>query len=262
MRKKILLLICIFVLVVGVIVFLILFNNKNIGPGTGAIDFNKVALEHINELKKKCNSISDMSQKKNCQDNGYDIWLGSLKDKAYKEKNENLCEIIPSISDRDICYLELVKVSLLDQLCAKVSDSALKIDCDNFVVSKSNNFSACNIISDESERDYCYERVVMNSPQEGQKLCLNLDKVDQNKCWEIFYTREALSKVDYAICNKISTDDGRKNCLKRMPDDSDGDFLSDYKELTVYGTDPNKKDTDGDGFDDGTEVKSGHDPLK
>ena len=41
--------------------------------------------------------------------------------------------------------------------------------------------------------------------------------------------------------------------------DSDDDGLLDDLE-DLYGTDTNAKDTDGDGFDDGTEVKNGFDP--
>lgn len=43
--------------------------------------------------------------------------------------------------------------------------------------------------------------------------------------------------------------------------DSDQDDLSDAKEL-VYKTDPKNPDSDGDGYSDGAEVKSGYDPLK
>lgn len=43
--------------------------------------------------------------------------------------------------------------------------------------------------------------------------------------------------------------------------DSDQDGLSNAEEK-IYGTDPNKNDTDGDGYTDGAEVKSGYDPLK
>jgi hypothetical protein len=44
------------------------------------------------------------------------------------------------------------------------------------------------------------------------------------------------------------------------PKDSDGDGLSDADEQNVYRTDPNRKDTDRDGRDDGTEVKNGTNP--
>ena len=44
--------------------------------------------------------------------------------------------------------------------------------------------------------------------------------------------------------------------------DSDGDGLTDWEEIHVYGTDPHNWDTDGDGISDGDEVhKYGTDPL-
>jgi len=44
--------------------------------------------------------------------------------------------------------------------------------------------------------------------------------------------------------------------------DSDGDGLTDWEEIHVYGTDPHNWDTDGDGLSDGDEVhKYGTDPL-
>lgn len=43
--------------------------------------------------------------------------------------------------------------------------------------------------------------------------------------------------------------------------DSDSDGVSDYDERTLYNTDPNSADTDGDGFIDGLEIESGYDPL-
>jgi hypothetical protein len=43
--------------------------------------------------------------------------------------------------------------------------------------------------------------------------------------------------------------------------DSDGDGLYDLDETSVYGTDPNVFDTDGDGTGDGEEIYNGTDPL-
>ncbi|HVY68595.1 MAG TPA: Ig-like domain-containing protein, partial [Verrucomicrobiae bacterium] len=42
--------------------------------------------------------------------------------------------------------------------------------------------------------------------------------------------------------------------------DSDADGLPDADEINIYGTDPNKADTDGDGQSDGNEVRAGTDP--
>ncbi|MCX6763642.1 MAG: hypothetical protein NTZ97_02820 [Candidatus Moranbacteria bacterium] len=43
--------------------------------------------------------------------------------------------------------------------------------------------------------------------------------------------------------------------------DSDQDGLTDAEEKS-YGTDPQNRDTDGDGYSDGVEVRSGYNPLK
>ena len=43
--------------------------------------------------------------------------------------------------------------------------------------------------------------------------------------------------------------------------DPDGDGLNNYQEIVVYGSNPNVKDTDLDGFEDGYEVNSGYSPT-
>lgn len=43
--------------------------------------------------------------------------------------------------------------------------------------------------------------------------------------------------------------------------DSDRDGLRDWKEIQIYHTNPYEKDTDGDGFDDGFEIRNGYSPL-
>lgn len=43
--------------------------------------------------------------------------------------------------------------------------------------------------------------------------------------------------------------------------DSDGDGLSDYDEINIYGSDPFNADTDGDGYSDYEEIMAGYNPL-
>ena len=42
--------------------------------------------------------------------------------------------------------------------------------------------------------------------------------------------------------------------------DSDGDGLTDWEEVSIFGTDPLKTDTDGDKYPDGEEVQNGYNP--
>ncbi len=53
----------------------------------------------------------------------------------------------------------------------------------------------------------------------------------------------------------------RQRTFNTMNYDRDNDFLTDYEEMYLYGTNPYLRDTDGDGFDDRTEIMNGWDPL-
>lgn len=59
------------------------------------------------------------------------------------------------------------------------------------------------------------------------------------------------------------SDEKELNHYKTSPNrvDTDGDGLQDNDEIFTYHTDPLKFDSDEDGFGDGTEVKTGHNPL-
>ena len=59
----------------------------------------------------------------------------------------------------------------------------------------------------------------------------------------------------------ISDEDEKKYNTSHTSNDTDGDGLTDYAEIFIYGSDPLKQDTDGDGYIDGLEVRNGYSPT-
>ncbi len=69
----------------------------------------------------------------------------------------------------------------------------------------------------------------------------------------------SLSLVSFMVFISASAEDVFSG--KNIFQDGDDDGLSNEEER-LYATDPFQKDTDGDGYSDGVEVKGGYDPLK
>ena len=69
------------------------------------------------------------------------------------------------------------------------------------------------------------------------------------------YNTEFNHTTDIGFVYRFSADQIAKDNDVNVAIDSDGDGLTDFDELNIYGTDPNNPDTDGDGLKDGEEVK-------
>lgn len=69
------------------------------------------------------------------------------------------------------------------------------------------------------------------------------------------------TEIDNGYSPLIPTKKDPKYLDKLESMDSDHDGISDYLEIYKYKTNPNKADTDGDGYDDKTEIENGYNPL-
>jgi hypothetical protein len=88
------------------------------------------------------------------------------------------------------------------------------------------------------------------------------DFYDYNEAIEIKAPEKSilLSQLAQLISQEFSNLMIVSGSEKAIKLDQDQDGLSDAFEA-LYGTDPKNKDSDGDGFDDRTELKNGYDPL-
>jgi len=78
---------------------------------------------------------------------------------------------------------------------------------------------------------------------------------------------KALNPISEDLASKDTDQDGLSDAKEfdlgtnyRLVD-SDSDGLSDWEEISIFGTDPLKKDTDNDSYLDGEEVQNGYNPL-
>lgn len=232
-------------------------QSRSSSPSPAASD---VAQNAAAAPAEACGEIAEPKEREACQTQGYAKWLDATRERAFTEKSAAACGRIPVADDRDVCLLELVSVVPQAAVCEQIAAAHRQRDCKNRLVIRQNNMTACRQITDEVDREYCFERAVNDAPGGGAALCPTLTGDDQNRCWEVYYTQQAVTRVDYAVCRKIPTAVGAARCLQKLPKDADGDGLSDYAEQSVWQTDPQNADTDGDGHPDGVEVKGGYNP--
>jgi hypothetical protein len=69
----------------------------------------------------------------------------------------------------------------------------------------------------------------------------------------------AVTKVETDVKNTAKIIAKRTN--EKASQDSDKDGIADYDEIAIYKTNPFKVDTDSDGFNDGAEILSNHNPI-
>lgn len=207
-----------------------------------------------------CGAIAAPTERQSCQTQGYARWLDATREQAFAGKSAAACGRIPVADDRDVCLLELVSVVPEAAVCERITAANRRQDCQNRLIIRHGSMTACRQIADAVDREYCFERAVNDAPGGGAALCPTLTGDDQNRCWEVYYTYQAVTRVDYEQCRKIPVPEGVARCRRKLPNDADGDGLSDFAERSVWQTDPQNADTDGDGYSDGVEVKGGYNP--
>lgn len=113
----------------------------------------------------------------------------------------------------------------------------------------------------QAEQQLLLERAEKNLLTEQARLLNQV--VSDSETQENFIQVESLLQARLLdIKQRVDTfeDLRRARLAETVSQDTDGDGISDIDEVTVYNTDPNNPDSDGDTFIDGAEIVSGFNP--
>ncbi len=170
-------------------------------------------------------------------------------------------------ADRDTCFDALAAQSRDAAFCSKINDEERRGRCVNFVTflvaGSKKDPAACAPLGADL-RITCEDRVFQSlaKPEDCGAFAADLSA----RCRDLVVSARAKTEAD---CAAIADASLKTDCLAAQsvlkPDatDTDKDGLTDYVEVNLTGTDPQKADTDGDGLSDGEEILRYHtDPLK
>ncbi|QQG52848.1 MAG: hypothetical protein HY931_01265 [Candidatus Falkowbacteria bacterium] len=152
------------------------------------------------------------------------------------------------------------------ELCKTITNSDLRKNC-NVQIQFNNAFASqkindCEKIDDKMFKTSCVENLATSGTSTGCQI-LSDDEL-KDACLSITYYNQAKAENKTEICNQIPELIRRANCLSELQkvdlhSDADEDGF-DFLQEIINGTDPNLKDTDNDGYQDGYEFQNGFNP--
>lgn len=170
-----------------------------------------------------------------------------------------LCDGL-EIEEYDGCVWEAADKKGDAELCEKIVDLGNKQLCADTIyldlALKSANPAVCDKIRDEEKKTGC--KRVAEGPITVEN-CLSRGE-ETSYCDMLQIAFEANQKQDPRLCDKLIGNDV-SSCKERVDiDDPDFDGLTTLQETETYKSNPEKSDTDGDGYKDGDEVAAGYNP--
>jgi hypothetical protein len=223
------------------------------------------------------------------------IFTFSYFKKISSEKIVNKPELKPETTSQlkaDSLNYNLAQDSSNLDLCKTINNEWLKNSCLAEIASSTKSTSTCLAINEPNSQSGCIINVSLNGivvrqsltecekllPADAARDCVNKIAKNNNQadcqviknnelkseCLSLVYYEQAKLKNDASLCNSIPDLITKANCLSEIGNfdihsDADKDGL-DFLQEILNGTDPNNPDTDGDGHNDGEEVKNGYNP--
>lgn len=144
-------------------------------------------------------------------------------------------------------------------LCENPTDPGIIDRCSDDVIAQQalegTDLAVCDKIKSEEKKAAC--KIVLGSDTTIPS-CSDTPQV----CAQSRVVAVANALSDAEVCIALPSDSFGDCRMNTTVDDPDKDGLTTAEELMIYKTDPRNPDTDNDGYRDGAEVTSGHDPLK
>jgi len=185
---------------------------------------------------------------------------------AQTTEDLSLCSLIKDDQSKNFCIQELALKTKNISSCLLINAQTAQVDCTasvslNLAVTN-DSLVDCQKIESSMIKQTCVERIAEANTKINCNVLLDQDL--KNSCLSIIYHQQAKAQNNIKICDQIPMSIERANCLSEvgkidLHSDADKDGL-DFLQEIINGTDPNKADTDGDGFKDGDEVKGGFNP--
>lgn len=188
--------------------------------------------------------------------------LQSTKNKAVQSKDAKVCASLPD-DVKDDCLWGVANVKKDARVCDELINKEYAAQCADGVIRdtaiEKKDLVMCDKIKGEDAKQACKETIQGPITSEN---CVARGK--EIEFCDMLKTADSAGKAqDRAVCDSLKDVDSIQGCKARvLIDDPDFDGLSTSDEINIYHTDPRQVDTDGDGYKDSDEVKSGHDPLK
>jgi hypothetical protein len=231
------------VVAVVIIVFVIRFLQ-----GDQTQSFKPSVKDQKASIEKTCEGSQDKT-----------VCIATLSGQAAAQSGQvELCkELKPE--EYDGCVWEAADAKNDASLCASIVNNENRQLCSDTIyltqAFESKNSDLCDKIENQDKRDGC--KRVAPGPITVENCVLRGQ--DSVYCEMLQAAREANQKQDPRVCEKLKGD-RILDCKDRVgKNDPDFDGLTTLEE-TRYKSDPDKSDTDGDGYKDGDEVAAGYNP--
>ena len=180
---------------------------------------------------------------------------------AASKKDASSCLSL-SGSAKDNCIWGVAAAAKDDSLCKQLSKSDQAQMCADRILQQkavdASDETMCDKLYRDVDKQNCHNALLATVTTENCAA----RKQDPTYCEFLRVADTAIKAQDRDLCNPLKNQYVSACRARVVFDDPDHDGLSSWDEIHIYHTDPRNPDTDGDGFPDGVEVKSGHNPLK